>query len=233
MRTGFQHLDADIPEFHGSARRIRLQADMSERRPLGQRTLLGNVISGVVQIHIENLLSVPYRSHCPLDNGDLHLVPFPVRFGHVSRWRHCPVERTSGVHIGRLAGIAQDLQFHAGKGWVAGWRGPQKDTAIALRARAIFQAQDEIVIGVVGGEPAPAFYPGDDALAPAPRSGVRLKLDGMPARERLAVVEQLESLLALLMAEAVLTQCDGNESEKDDDSTHNKLVSVQLSAISL
>src|SRR5260370_39194733 len=117
-----------------------MQTDRSEGRTPGQRTMLRIGIFVVVEIDIENLLAIPNGGQLARHNRDLQLVPFALRLGHVSRRGRSAVERAGGMHINWLAGVAEDLQLHAGESRITGWAGSQKDAAVALRAGAIFEA---------------------------------------------------------------------------------------------
>src|SRR5258705_11785948 len=101
------------------------------------------------------------------------------------------------MYVCRFSGVTQNLQLHSGKGRVARPARPQKDSTVALRSGSILQAQHEVIVGVLGGQPASTLIPGNDALARAPGSGILSLLDRMPLRESLTVKKRFESFLAL------------------------------------
>jgi hypothetical protein len=137
------------------------------------------------------------------------------------------------MNTGGLAGIAQNLQFHPGKCWIAGWRRSQKNAAVTFGSGAILQPQNEIVISIVGCEPASTLHPSENPFAGAPGSGVGRLLDGVPMGKRFAVEEQRKSLLALLMGQPVRAQGHGDTAKENSKMTEHKersAISFQLTA---
>src|SRR5262249_44006821 len=144
--SGTDDSDSNIPEFDRRSLRVGLQAHVPERRPFAERPLLRVLVLGIVELDAENLFAVPDRDELALDEADLDLIPLAIRLGHAACGSDRAVERSGGVHVRRLAGVAADLQFHSGERRIALACGAQEDAAVALRSGAVFQTQNEVVV---------------------------------------------------------------------------------------
>src|SRR6185437_12915497 len=117
---------------------------------------------------------------------------------HVFGGRRDIPESAAGARSGGFAVVADEVDFDAGGSGVAGGAGVDEDAAVGFIGGAVFEAEDEVVIGVVGGQPAFALLVAEDAVLDGPGSVVGAALDGLPVGEGLAVEEELESVLLFL-----------------------------------